>query len=154
MFLIEMPTKEKLARGLASWDWIDFSRLTPLAVSSFGDVFFDSGDSIVFLDTIEGKLTEVCGTQEHLEEIFSTEEGQDKYLLGGLVLSARESGLMLGAGECYHFKVEPIIGGAASVSNMTKMDFEIGLNILGQIHKQVKDLPIGAKITGVKLNES
>lgn len=153
MFLIPLPSKNEVARGLESWDWIDFSDLDPIAVSCFGDVFFQSPTAIVFLDTIEGTLTEICQTRDQLNQILDSEEDQDKFLLAGLVLSARAAGLVLEPGECYHFKVEPIIGGRVETANLMKMSFATGLHAAGQMHKQVKDMPVGTRITHVVLED-
>jgi hypothetical protein len=154
MFAIR-PTPEELAQGLESWDWLDFNGLQPVLVSSFGDVFFEGSDGIQMLDTIEGKLKHIASDRRELESKLATEQGQDEFLLAGLVIGARDRlSLTLQDGECYDFKVPPILSGAIGVENLQKMSFVVKLNLCGQLHKQVKDLAPGTRINGVKLEES
>jgi hypothetical protein len=153
LYLIN-PTIDDIKSALESWDWIDFSGLTPIAVSCFGDIFFDSESAIYFLDTLEGRLKEICKTRTELQALLNTTEGQDEFLLGGLVDAIRARGVELKEGECYDFKVSPVLGGPIEVENVWKMNFEVSLNIAGQIHRQVKDLPPGTKITEVRLADS
>ena len=103
MFLIK-PSKEEILEGLESWDWHDFTGKEPIAVTAFGDVFFESKEGIYFLDKVSGEFTVVCKTKEELEKILNTPDGQDHYLMSELVLLARERGLLLNEGECYEFQ--------------------------------------------------
>ena len=41
----------------------------------------------------------------------------------------------------------PILGGELSVSNIQVIDFVVSINILGQLHRQVRDLPPGTRIS-------
>lgn len=149
--LIIKPSVEEVRAGLESWDWLDFSGLTPIAASCFGDVFFDSGAAIFFLDVIAGEIKEVCKTRSDLQDILNSPEGQDEYLLGWLVDELTKGGMSLSQGECYDFKVSPILNGPIEPNNVSKMSFQASLNVAGQIHKQVKDLPVGTVIKSVKV---
>jgi hypothetical protein len=154
MFAIR-PTAEDLARGLESWDWLDFEGLQPILVSSFGDVFFEGSDGVHMLDTIEGKLKHIASDRRELELKLATEQGQDELLLAGLVMGARDrANLTLRDGECYDFIVPPILSGSIAIENMQKLDFVVKLNLCGQIHKQVKDRAPGTVINAFKLEES
>ena len=153
MFLIK-PSKEEILEGLESWDWHDFTGKEPIAVTAFGDVFFESKEGIYFLDKVSGEFTVVCKTKEELEKILNTPDGQDHYLMSEIVLLARERGLLLNEGECYEFKIAPFLSGPIEFDNLQKMDFKISLHITGQLIKQVKDLPPGTKINKVILNDS
>ena len=149
------PSAVDLERGLESWDWLCFDGLTPILVSSFGDVFFDSLDGIQFLDTIEGKLKRIANDRGDLKRLLSTVKGQDELFLGGLVLAARDQfGLVLEDGECYDFKVSPALSGSFAPENMQKMSFVVKLNLCGQLHKQIKDLPPGTKINSFKFSDA
>ncbi len=153
MFIIH-PEINDFNGGLESWDWIDFTGKKPFLATAFGDVFFESDGGVYFLDKVSGELELICNTKEELENILNTPDGQDHYLMSELVLLAREQGLILNEGECYEFKIAPILGGAIEYSNLQKMNFKISLHINGQLIKQVKDLPLGTKINEVKLENS
>jgi len=149
--LIVQQKPEDIKDGLESWDWLDFSGKTPFATTCFGDVFFESDEGIYFLDSIGGSFDKVAASKAELQEILNTEDGQDHYLMAGLVELARDSGLILEEGECYDFKVSPSLSGPMDLSNMQKMSFKVSLHIAGQLMKQIKDLPPGTKISEVKL---
>lgn len=142
---------EDIHDALESWDWMDFSDKTPFITTCFGDVFFESKEGIYFLDSIGGSLDKVAASKAELQDILNTEDGQDHYLMAGLVVLARESGLLLEDGECYDFKISPALSGPLELSNIQKMSFKVSLHISGQLMKQIKDLPPGTKISEVKL---
>jgi hypothetical protein len=146
------PSQRDLEIALQGWDWIDLSELRPIAVSSFGDVFFLSEEGpIVHLDWIEGTLTTVSQSLREFEESLDSEEVRDRLILMGFVLGARARGLLLEAGECYDFKVPPVLGGAMDGENVQKLSFAVKLNMAGQIHDKVRNLEAGSVITGFKL---
>jgi len=150
VLLIEQ-SYDDILDGLESWDWIDFSEKTAFITTAFGDVFFESNDGIYFLDSLGGTLDKVSNTKAELQNILNTADGQDHYLMAGLVAAARESGLILEPSECYDFKVSPSLNGSMELDNLQKMNFKVSLNISGQITKQIKDLPVGTSISNVTL---
>ena len=153
MFLIK-PQQQEIIDGLEPWDWIDFEGKNPIAVTAFGDIFFDSSQGIFFLDTVSGQLDYVCQTKSDLEQLLNTRDGQDHYLMSELVLLARDNGLMLQDGQCYEFIIHPMLNGEIEISNLQVMDFKISLHITGQLVKQIKDLPVGTKISEIKLENT
>lgn len=149
MLLIEQ-NRNDIIDALESWDWMDFSDKTPFITTAFGDVFFESKDGIFFLDSIGGSLEKVASTKNELQDLLNTADGQDHFLMAGLVTAARDEGLVLNEGECYDFKVSPSLSGPMVLSNIQKMSFKVLLHISGQLMKQIKDLPEGTKINSVK----
>ena len=139
--------------ALESWAWLDVADKVPVLASLFGDVFLQDRDGYWFLDSLEGSLTKIARTRDELQAILDTERGQDQYLLGGLALAADRRGIHLQPNEVYDFAVAPVLGGKAEVENVVAMDFVVSLHIAGQLHHQVRDLPPGTRITGVKFNE-
>lgn len=149
MLLIEQ-SQDDIKSALEAWDWIDFSGKTPFITTAFGDVFFESEDGVYFLDSIEGALEKVAESKVELQSILNTADGQDHFLMAGLVVAAKDNGMTLESGECYDFKVSPSLGGAMGVDNLNIMSFKVSLHLGGQIIKQIKDLPVGTKISEVK----
>lgn len=143
-----------IQRGLDGWRWIDLEGLTAVAISAFGDVFFRTpGGSIQMLDTIEGRLKEVAESLAHLTAQLQQTETRDELLLGGLVNAARTKNMRLEEGECYDFKVAPVLGGEMSLEATHKLSFVVKLHIAGQLHEQVKDLPPGTRIGRLTITE-
>jgi hypothetical protein len=134
--------------------WLDVDGKAPLFTSPFGDVFLEDQHGVWWLDTIEGRFTHPWACREDLSASLQTTEGQDEYLLAGLGLVAEEAGLVPGPDQVYGFRVPPRLGGPLEVGNVEVVDFVVGVNIAGQIHRQIRDLPPGAKISGVTIDDA
>lgn len=152
MYLIE-PSHDEISQGLESWDWLPIEGKVPFSVTAFGDVFMESPEGIWFLDTIEGSVNKVAENKEELQEILNTEEGQDHYLMSGFVENAVNEGMVLKKGQCFDFKVNPILGGPIEFENIEIQNFVVSLNVSGQIHGQVKDLPHGTKLNEIEISQ-
>lgn len=140
MDLTRSFTPEQFARGLESWRWIGLSGKVPIFTSLFGDVFFRSDDGLWWLDTLEGRLALGWPTDAALQADLATPDGQDRYLLAGLAMSAERRGLVLGGDEIYVFEQPPVLGGPVDSGNIGKIDFVVGLSLAGQLHEQIRDL--------------
>ena len=144
--LIDIPAADIL-RGLDAWRWLPLSGFTVVAVSAFGDVFLrDDASAVHQIDTIEGKLSKVADSTPGLAAMLQDGEARDSLLLAGLVIGARNRGLTLEPGECYDFRLAPVVGGKMSVDDIEKRSFVVKLHIAGQLHEQVKNLPPGTPI--------
>jgi len=149
---IDVPTEDVL-RAIDGWKWLPLQNLSAIAVSAFGEVFFsDPMGAIHQIDTIDGKLSKVANSLPELTAMLQDAEVRDSLLFGGLVIGARNEGLMLEAGECYDFKVAPVLGGQMRVDEMQKLSFVVKLHIAGQLHEQIKDLPPGTRINKVTMS--
>jgi hypothetical protein len=148
---IDVPA-DMIAGALEAWEWIGLDGLTTIAVSAFGEPFFrDTQGAIHQLDTLDGKLNAVAGSLSEFTAILQEEAARDELLLAGLVLGAIGRGLILAPGECYDFKIAPILGGEISADQIETMSFLVKLHIAGQLHDQVRHLAPGTKINSVTL---
>lgn len=143
---------ETFQAALESWDWLGVKGKTPVLCSLFGDVFLQDPKGFWFLDSLEGTLTHVAVTAAELQAIINTAEGQDKYLLVGLAQATVELGISLGQDQVYDFIIPPVLGGALEPTNIKAGDFSVVLNLAGQIHKQVHDVPPGTKIGQITID--
>lgn len=153
MLLTKTFTAETYARALESWAWLEIGDRAPVLASLFGDVFLRDQQGYWFLDSIEGSLALVAPTRNELQNKLDTVEGQDLYLLGALAMAADRRGLHLQANEVYDFEIPPVLGGTTDLDNVVKRDFVVSLNLAGQLHNQVRNLPPGTRITGFELTE-
>jgi hypothetical protein len=153
-FLFIEPQAKDVAEALDGWKWIGLDGLEPAAVSAFGDIFFRAGDgSIHHLDMLDGKLARIAGDWSEFQVDLQNEARRDELLLAGLVFAARKNGLIPAASQCYDFKKPPVLGGEMSLREMETTFFVVKVHIAGQIHRQVKDLPQGAKINKVTISD-
>lgn len=137
--------------ALESWSFLDLADKQPLFTSPFGDIFFRTTDGFWFLDVVGGELNHRWSTEQALSESLNSRTGQDEYLMIGLAKAADEAGLKPGASEVYGFEVPPVLGGVTEPSNVELSDFVVALNLAGQIHNQVRDLPPGTPISAISL---
>lgn len=153
-FLFIRVSEQDLQSALGSWRWLPLNGLTAFSVSAFGEVFFRNNTGEIFhIDTIEGQLSKVARNKSELISLLQREETRDKILLSGFVVAARARGLILAEGECYDFKIAPILGGPMEVEQIERTSFIVKLDIAGQIHEQIKDLPPGTEISEVIIKD-
>jgi T6SS immunity protein Tdi1, C-terminal len=151
--LTKMFTDEQYAGALESWAWLDLSGKTPGFTSLFGDVFLSATDGWWYLDTIEGKLSLEWPTEGAMLADLGSDRGEDRYLLSALAEAAHARGLLLGENDVYDFMPPPILGGSFAVDNIQIYDFEVAVNIAGQLHEKVRLLPPGTPITGFTIGD-
>ena len=146
MELTRRFTAEQFDAALGSWDRVGLDGQVPVFASPFGDVFLESAEGIWWLDTLQGELSCPWPDPAALEADLRTEEGQNQFLLAWLAVAAESRGLVPTADQVYGFVVPPVLSGALEVENVEVIDFVVSLNIAGQIHVQVRDLPPGTTI--------
>jgi hypothetical protein len=146
------PSQDKLKKVLESWQWIGLDGCEVLSVTAFGDIFFQSEEGIKFLDTLEGNLKIIASDEDEYQSMLDTDEGKDNFLLSGFVDRAVSEGMILESNQCYDFVIPPILGGPIEFENIQCQDFVVAINIAGQIHKKIKDLPPGTKIDKIIIN--
>ena len=116
-------------------------------MTAFGDWFLlDDDGSVHFLDLVAGKLSKAAETGDEFRRTMKLPEKLDEWFMAGLVESLLECGMVLGPGECYGYKLPPIVGGQLEVENIEPTDIVIHQSLLSQIHEQTRNLPEGTKI--------
>jgi|SRR5205809_5734784 len=151
MVLTKTFAPETFAEALESWSWLPIAGKVPVLATLFGDVFLQDTEGYWFLDSLEGKLVKVAPNRDELTSVLNTPEGQDRFLLAGLAQAAEAEGMKLQASEVLDFTKPPVLGGQLEVGNLAPKDFVVSLNIAGQIHDQVRNLPPGTKISNIKI---
>ena len=141
-----------ISEALESWSFLSLVDKEPLFASPFGDLFFKGGDGFWFLDTIGGDLSRRWTTEQELSAALNSGPGQDEYLMLQLAAQAEELGQRPSSTEVYSFRVPPVLGGAMDVENVEVSDFVVAINLMGQIHAQVRNLPPGTQVNGTTLS--
>jgi hypothetical protein len=137
---------------LQEWRWLVPTTFSPLWLNAFGDWVFTSRDgSIHFLDLIEGTFTPVAPSMNALSELLKSIENRNRWLMADWVGICKERGLHLNQGQCYGWKLHPILGGKFEFENIQAFDLGVYESITGQIHRQVKHLPPGYTVTELKI---
>ena len=137
---------------LRDWRWLVGESMQLLIVSSLGDMFLAEPDGHVFwLDTGAGQLQQVAESAEEFKRFMQQRDRADQWFIPQLVGDLMASGVRLAPGQCYSYKKPPILGGEIELANFEPCDLSVHFSMLGQIHRQVKDLPAGTKITDIKI---
>lgn len=132
---------------LQSWRWLMPDHVNGLVATALGDLFVARDDGTVwFLDTIEGKYEEAASSIKLWEDELKNPGFVDRYFTPVFVRQLRESGLILGQGECYEAIHPPVLGGSWSVENWRTTNWKSHFERQGRVHEAIKDLPDGATI--------
>ena len=88
-------------------------------VNLLGELFFTTSNGAVhWLNVGTGTLHEVAPTREAFAQLLDRRENADLWLRIPLIESCRAAGIVLGADECYGFKIPPSLLGKYEASNL------------------------------------
>ena len=137
---------------LSDWRWLVRAELKPILVTAFGDLFL-RGESgrIYFLNAMSGSLKEVAGSEEAFEQLCEDREQRRNLFLSSFLMEVRKVRGELAPGDCYSCEVPLSLGGKLEPENFEPADLLSHFSILGQLHRQTKDLPAGTKIDKINI---
>jgi hypothetical protein len=146
------PDGVDLDELLSEWRWLADESFQPVVISALGDLFLRRTDGPIFwLDAGWGRLTEVAASAEEFKQLMVQPENSNEWFVPELIGDILSSGKRLGPGECFGYKVPPVMGGEVEPDNFEPTDLQVHFSILGQIHRQVKNLPPGTPIGKIKI---
>lgn len=132
---------------LSEWHWLLPENLTVWMVNRFCDVIFVKEDGTVhLLDSGAGTVKELAASRESFFTLVDQGDNADNWFLLSLTDQCTASGLTLAPGQCYSFKVPPVLGGKYELENIVPADLAVTFSFLAQIHLQTKDLLDGTPI--------
>jgi hypothetical protein len=134
-------------RILSAWGAMIPNGLRIRGLSFFGDLFLeDSTGAVLMFDLISWELNRICTCWEEFEWDIANGEGQQEWLMAPLARRAIESGISLGDGQCFGFRIPPRLNGALAVDNLVPLDLHIYHQGLAKLLPQILDLPLGTQI--------
>lgn len=146
---------EVAQRVLATGSWEGTGQRTPAAFLAWQlGLSPERAKMIVDVAARRSEFPTVVAMFDQGQLSLESEAGQDELLLGGLAVSANARGLVLDDHEVYDFTVPPILGAGFGADNITKRDFVVALNLAGQLHRQLRTMPPGTKISGFTFDGS
>lgn len=132
---------------LAPWDWLLPDAFTVWFVNRFGDVFATIDDgSILMLDVGGGTLERVADSRDEFCDQVEIPENASDWFMIPLIDALVAAGKTLKPGYCYGYGQNPVLGGDYTVANTTVIPIHEHFGLNADIHKQIKDLPDGAKV--------
>jgi hypothetical protein len=137
---------------LSDWRWLIGDSMRLHLVSAIGDMFLANTTGQVFwLDTGTGQLQQIAESVDEFQRLRQQQEQADRWFIPQLVGGLIASGVRLSPGQCFNYKKPPILGGQIEPANFEPTDLSVHFSVLGQIHKQVMELPPGTKIADIKI---
>ncbi|MBI4676130.1 MAG: DUF1851 domain-containing protein [Elusimicrobia bacterium] len=143
--------------ALDDWRWLMGRGARPLLVTAMGDAFvvktegfFSRAEVVYFLDTFTGTFVRTGLAPGDLPAALRTSPQAAGWLRVDLVRRLLDRGAKLGAGQCLSAKHPIVLGGNLTPDNFEPTDWQVHLSMLGQVHKQVKDLPPGSTIADIQ----
>lgn len=132
---------------LAEWHWLLPNEFRVWLLTRMGDLFITLPDgSIHMLDVGAGQLQQVAQNREEFcAKIDEPGVAQD-WLMIPIVDQMVASGAVLGAGQCYSFRLLPVFGGTYSAENRMVFPIREHFGGWGSVQRQIKDLPHGTEI--------
>lgn len=138
---------------LEEWVWLLGESKFPILLLASGDAFIQDKETgfVYFLDTGSGLVEEVSKNPKDFRERLTDEDFVVDYFAMNFVVTLIENKLTLKKGQVYSTKIPLVLGGEVTLENINAMDIEVHFSILGQIHHQLKNLPIGTEISKVDI---
>ena len=138
---------------LHDWTWLVPTGATVWLMNRFAELVLVLEDgSVSYLETSVGALRTIARDRD--EFIVRIDQGNhaNEWMMIPLVDQCVAAGITLDANQCYGFITPPTLGGQYEISNVERSDIAVYLSVMGQVHKQIEDLPDGTTISGVVID--
>jgi hypothetical protein len=133
---------------LAKWLWLCPDPVSVIARTAFGDLFLRTESGIVSkLDVSTGQLTKVAETVDQFLSLAASPEKCQELFAEEDERAAAQRGLVPNAAECIAFKIPLCFGeSSTALDNVYVANLYEYVSYLGDIHRQMADVPDGKKI--------
>ena len=141
-----VPDEEALSALRRAWEWLVPNDYKPFMAGVAGDVFYEANDgSIYWLSTDSGNLIKVAPERSQFLEQLK-DDGAREWLLAPIVDTLLETGSVLGTGQCYGFKLLPVLGGDYTEENMVPINAAQWYSFSGEAHRQMQGVADGTEV--------
>lgn len=131
----------------SSWGWVGIDPEEVVGENDFGNLM---------IRDVEGKYWRLCpedlycevvaGNRDELDALARNQEFLADWYMADLVAQANQALGPLPAGRKYHLVIPGALGGEYAISNIQTAPLVEMIRLSGNIGRQIKDLPNGAKI--------
>lgn len=137
---------------LSEWRWLLGDSYQIVLVSSLGDLFLaDTAGHIHWLDAGAARLTEVAASLDEFQHLRQQPVHATEWFATQMIGDISQRGLRLTRGQCFSYKLPPMLGGQWEPANFEPTDLSVHFSILGQICRQARDLPEGTLVSSFKV---
>lgn len=132
---------------LHDWRWLVGNDVQVVVVSALGDLFLRDGEGrIHWLDVGAARLSQAAESAEEFKRLLQQPDNADEWFVPQLIGDLIVSGKQLADGQCYSYKVPPMLSGKMELSNFEPTDLLVHCSMFGQLGRQMQHLPEGTKI--------
>jgi hypothetical protein len=125
------------------------------AITAFGDLILsDRSGQVLFFDLLEADLRLLARSWDEFTTNLRAAEARDEIFLEGFVEALRASGIVLSQGQCYGFKVPPVLGGDLALANIDVMQIPVYEHLMESVHRDVASGRAGERIDGLTVDGS
>ena len=130
-----------------AWGWVGIDPLEIVGENDFGNLIVKDTESKYWRICPEDVYCKVvANSREELDELSRDQEFLADWYMTALVEQAQQHVGPLTDGRKYHLVIPGALGGAYDVSNITSAPLVELIRFSGDIGRQIRDLPDGAKI--------
>ena len=139
---------------LDDWRWLVGRNVEVLVISALGDLFLnDAAGRVLWLETGVGRVTQVAASSDEFKQLMQQTEHASRWFEAQLIGDLIEGGMRLEPGQCYGYKLPPMLGGTFEPSNFEPTDLLVHCSLLGQIASQTQGLAEGTRVDGFKMED-
>ena len=132
---------------LTDWRWLIDEDVQLVVVSTLGDLFLkDAEGHVLWLDVGAARLTRVAESADEFKRLMQQAERADEWFVPQLIGDLIVSGKRLAPGQCYSYKVPPMLSGKMELDNFEPTDLLVHCSMFAQIGRKIRGLPEGTKI--------
>lgn len=137
----------ELSAAFAEWRWLIPREFTLWFVTCFADCFLVlPDDSVHMLQVDGGTLTRVAADREDFSRRIDEDNNANEWLSIPLVDKLTAVDVRLSPGQCYGFRIPPVLGGSYELDNIAPISISDYLGATAQIYRQLNELPDGSKV--------
>jgi hypothetical protein len=135
-------------RLLEQWRWLCTKPVSLVARSGFGDLFLRTAEGkVLCLNVRKGTLAEVAESESSFKNSLKHSATRDLWFAEQQLEALASHGLKPNDLQCVGFKVPVIFSESADVPNNAYVaDLYEQVSFLGDLHRQIADVPDGAKV--------
>ena len=136
-----------IERLLVDWRWLCKEPMALVAKNAFGDLFLrDESGRVQQLDVAIGKLTKVADSEAQFRELALSVERQEEWFAVTDEKAAIVKGLEPTNTQCIGFGVPLVFAESGSSDTAYVADLYEHVSFLGDLNRQIAELPDGAKV--------
>ena len=132
---------------LVEWRWLLPPEFSVWLFTRAGDLLITLPDgSIHLLDVGAGELRRVAASSDDACVKIDDPKVADDWLMIPVINQLVASGCRLGSGQCYSYRVLPVLGGNYTPEGRVLLPIREHFGAWGSLHRQIATLPDEAKI--------